>query len=103
MCGFAGVVVWDEKFRVSRETLMDMSARIAHRGPDGEGLYLSPDAPIAPGRPQVGLAHRRLAILDLDPRANQPFTDHLGRRLVFNGEIYNFRELRAELAALKPD
>ena len=103
MCGFAGVVVWDERFRVSRETLERMSARIAHRGPDGEGLYLSPEAPVTPDRPQVGLAFRRLAILDLSPRANQPFTDNEGRWLVFNGEIYNFRELRAELSRVKPD
>ena len=103
MCGFAGVVVWDEKFRVSRETLEKMSARVAHRGPDGQGLYLSPDCQISPDHPQVGLVHRRLAILDLDPRANQPFTDNHGRWIVFNGEIYNFRELRAELSSLRPD
>lgn len=102
MCGFAGVVVWDEKFRVSRETLENMSARVAHRGPDGQGLYLNPDGPITPARPQVGLVHRRLAILDLDPRANQPFTDSQGRWIVFNGEIYNFRELRSELTQLRP-
>src|SRR5438270_11329096 len=90
MCGFAGVVAWDERYRVTRDTLEKMSARIAHRGPDGQGLYLSPKAEITPARPQVALAHRRLAILDPDPRANQPFTDHVGRWLVFNGEIYNF-------------
>jgi asparagine synthase (glutamine-hydrolysing) len=102
MCGFAGVVVWDEKYRVSRETLGKMSARIAHRGPDGEGIYLNHEGEINAGRPQVGLVHRRLAILDLDPRANQPFTDGEGRWVVFNGEIYNFRELRGELEKLKP-
>ena len=103
MCGFAGVVAWDEKYRVSRDTLERMSARIAHRGPDGQGLYLNHEEGITPERPQVGLVHRRLAILDLDPRANQPFTDNQGRWIVFNGEIYNFRELRAELTKLKPD
>jgi len=103
MCGFAGVVVWDEKFRVSAETLKRMSAAIAHRGPDGEGIYFSPDGPITPVTPQVALAHRRLAILDPDPRSNQPFTDEAGRWLVFNGEIYNFRELRAELSRIRPE
>jgi asparagine synthase (glutamine-hydrolysing) len=103
MCGFAGVVAWDEKYRVSRDTLEKMSARIAHRGPDGQGLYLNHEEGTMPDRPQVGLVHRRLAILDLDPRANQPFTDNQGRWIVFNGEIYNFRELRAELAKLKPE
>jgi asparagine synthase (glutamine-hydrolysing) len=103
MCGFAGVVAWDEKYRVSRDTLAKMSARIAHRGPDGEGVYLNHEGSITANKPQVSLVHRRLAILDLDMRSNQPFTDNLGRWIVFNGEIYNFRELRAELTKLKPD
>ena len=99
MCGFAGVIVWDEKFRVSPDTLARMSAAVAHRGPDGERFHLSrAHEPITPDTPQVALAFRRLAILDPDERSMQPFTD--GRRwLVFNGEIYNFRELRAELSA----
>ncbi len=103
MCGFAGVIAWDEKYRVSRDTLARMSAAVAHRGPDGEGTYFSPDAEITPDRPQVALAHRRLAIIDPDPRGNQPFTDNEGRWLVYNGEIYNYRELREELKRLKPD
>src|SRR5688500_14774694 len=101
MCGFAGVVAWDDRYRVSRETLVRMSAAVAHRGPDGEGYHLNHEAEVTPERPQVALAFRRLAILDPDPRSNQPFTD--GRHwLVFNGEIYNFRELRAELTSLHP-
>ena len=103
MCGFAGVVVWDDRFRVTRETLRRMSARVAHRGPDGDGLHLNHEAEIARDRPQVGLVHRRLAVLDLDPRANQPFRDGQGRWIVFNGEIYNFRDLRAELTRLRPE
>lgn len=103
MCGFAGVVVWDERFRVSRQTLEGMSARIAHRGPDGDGAHLEPASEISPGRPQIGLVHRRLAILDLDSRSNQPFADGHGRWIVFNGEIYNFRDLRTELSSLRPE
>lgn len=97
MCGLAGVVAWEERYRVSREELTRMSACIAHRGPDGEGID------ICEGTPQVGLVHRRLAILDPDPRSNQPFRDESGRMLVFNGEIYNFRDLKRELTSLRPD
>ncbi len=102
MCGLAGIIAWHERFRVDRSTIERASACLAHRGPDADGLYTSPDVPITVQRPQVALAHRRLAILDLDRRADQPFADDLGRLLVFNGEIYNFRELRRELATLLP-
>jgi asparagine synthase (glutamine-hydrolysing) len=68
-----------------------MARQIAHRGPDGEGVALFAN---------VGLAHRRLSILDLTDAAAQPLTSGDGRvSLVFNGEIYNFRELRRELEA----
>jgi asparagine synthase (glutamine-hydrolysing) len=102
MCGIAGVISWDEKYRVTRETLQRMSSRIAHRGPDGEGFYLNHEQEITPERPQCGFAFRRLAILDPDPRAMQPFT--IGdKTIVFNGEVYNFRELREELKKLRPE
>ncbi len=102
MCGFAGVVTWDDRYRVSPETLKRMSDSIAHRGPDGEGFHINHQDQVTADRPQVALAFRRLAILDPDPRSNQPFTD--GRHwLVFNGEIYNFRELKKELSILRPD
>lgn len=103
MCGFAGIVSWDGRYRVERPVLDGMSAKIAHRGPDGEGIWLNHEGEITAENPQVGLVHRRLAIIDLDPRANQPFTDGRGRWLVFNGEIYNYRELRKELEGLLPD
>ncbi|HVT90881.1 MAG TPA: asparagine synthase (glutamine-hydrolyzing) [Tepidisphaeraceae bacterium] len=103
MCGFAGVVTWDEKYRVTRDTLEKMSRAVAHRGPDGERDLLTREhEPITPDAPQVGLAFRRLAILDPDPRSNQPFT--IGPlTLVFNGEIYNFRDLKSEISKLRPD
>jgi asparagine synthase (glutamine-hydrolysing) len=103
MCGFAGIVTWDAGKRITRPILQAMSARIAHRGPDGEGLYLNHETEIDQNRPQCGLVHRRLAILDLDERALQPFDDGKNNQwLVFNGEIYNFRELRAELTQADP-
>jgi asparagine synthase (glutamine-hydrolysing) len=90
MCGIAGVVAWNERFRVDRQAIARMGEAIAHRGPDGRDIWMDE---------RCALAFARLAILDPDPRAMQPMTD--GRRwLVFNGEIYNFRELRAELERL---
>jgi len=68
-----------------------MSERLAHRGPDAEGLYR-----FAPGQVKVELAHRRLSIIDLSRAANQPFSKN-GLVLCYNGELYNYRELRAEL------
>jgi len=103
MCGLAGIVAWTERYRVSRDILQRMSATIAHRGPDGQGLFLNHEGEITAQRPQAAMVHRRLAVLDLDPRANQPFVDDGGRWIVFNGEIYNFRDLRRELSRLRPD
>ena len=94
MCGFAGLIAWDERYRIDRQTLSRMTQAIAHRGPDGQDLRLIDPTPASPTFAALGFA--RLAILDLDPRAMQPMTD--GRRwLLFNGEIFNFRELRREL------
>src|SRR5688500_17419876 len=99
MCGFAGVIAWDDRFGISREVLAAMSASIAHHGPDGEGIYFTAPGGATGGggggggSASCGLAHRRLAIIDPGPRANQPFADARGprgRQLVFNGEIYNF-------------
>ncbi len=92
MCGIAGVVAWDERYEIERQTLERMGETIAHRGPDGRDIWTDE---------RCGLAFARLAILDLDRRAMQPMTD--GKRwLVFNGEIYNFRELREELEKIAP-
>src|SRR5688572_6281488 len=99
MCGFAGVIAFEQqRFGVTREALSAMSGCIAHRGPDGEGTFFAESDGVT-----AALAHRRLAIIDPDPRANQPFADERGRQLVFNGEVYNFRELRNELTKLKRD
>jgi asparagine synthase (glutamine-hydrolysing) len=87
MCGIAGVARRDSK-GVSRETLLRMAAVLRHRGPDGVG--------IAPG-PRVGLAHTRLSIIDI-ARGAQPLTNEDGEIMItYNGEVYNYRELRVEL------
>src|SRR5580704_5959678 len=76
---------------VDREELMRIRDGMAARGPDGEGLWISPDA-------RVGLAHRRLSLLDLSDAGAQPMANSDGSlKIVFNGEIYNYRELRQEL------
>src|SRR5262245_33625498 len=88
MCGIAG---YSGAFEPS--LLARMSALIAHRGPDGEGTWL--DRPAG-----VGLAHRRLAILDLTSTGAQPMVSEDGAvAVVFNGEIYNHPALREELRA----
>ena len=91
MCGIAGLVMLNDE-PVSAGVVRRMTDAIAHRGPDGEGCYT--DGP-------VGLGHRRLAIIDLTPAGHQPMMTVDGRYvLTYNGEIYNFQQLRLELEAL---
>ena len=90
MCGILGTY----GLTTSAAQLAAMSTAIAHRGPDAEGTWMSADEG---GRLRFG--HRRLSIIDLSAAANQPFVKD-GLVLVFCGEIYNYRELRAELAAV---
>jgi asparagine synthase (glutamine-hydrolysing) len=88
MCGIAGVV---SAGPVDPATVARMRDALAHRGPDHAGLWQSDDG-------RVCLAHRRLAVIELDDRSNQPMRSHDGRFVVtFNGEIYNYRALRQEL------
>ena len=94
MCGIAGALVFDHgAFAVTEPYLVSMRDAIAHRGPDGADLWISADH-------RIGLAHRRLSIIDLSPAASQPMQNEDGSlRLVFNGEIYNHAEIRRELVA----
>src|SRR5690606_7658462 len=90
MCGIAGIVRFDGE-TVSERHLRAMTDILRHRGPDGSGIYVAR---------QVGLGHRRLAILDLSESGKQPMCNEDGSIwLVFNGEIYNFVELRRALLA----
>ncbi|MFH2128310.1 MAG: asparagine synthetase B, partial [Pseudomonadota bacterium] len=90
MCGIAGVI--NQQGRpVSPVAIKRMTDAIAHRGPDGEGAYV---------KGNIGLGHRRLAIIDLSAAGNQPMATEDGRYVLsYNGEVYNFMELRVELEA----
>lgn len=88
MCGIAGTT------RAAPDVLEKMTRRLAHRGPDGNGIWRDPTSP-------AGLAHARLAVIDLTAGGAQPMLSPCGRyAIAFNGEIYNFRQLRAELEAV---
>ncbi|HEY3295229.1 MAG TPA: asparagine synthase (glutamine-hydrolyzing) [bacterium] len=90
MCGICGII---DPAGIDPLLLERMTDGLAHRGPDARGTWISPDR-------RVGFGHRRLTIIDLDPRSNQPFISDDGEMaLTFNGEIYNFHDIRRELAA----
>ena len=91
MCGIAGLI---GKRKINPLALRRMTSAMAHRGPDGEGHWFSADG-------RVGFGHRRLAILDLSDRGREPMIDTSGQCVItFNGEIYNYIEIRAELLRL---
>jgi len=90
MCGITGIIHFDGA-PVSPVVLRQMTDAIAHRGPDGEGHWIDGN---------VGIGHRRLAIIDLSPAGHQPMISADQRYVLsYNGEIFNFRELRIELEA----
>src|SRR4051812_23155667 len=91
MCGIAGA--WAEHRAPAERGVRAMVAAQAHRGPDDEGFH----APAVP-HGSLALGHRRLSIQDLSPAGHQPMEDpETGNWIVFNGEIYNYPELREEL------
>jgi len=92
MCGICGVVG-----QADEQLIKSMLARIAHRGPDDEGVHIATTSTAD----RIGLGHRRLSIIDLSPAGHEPMPDASGKVwLTYNGEIYNFKELRRELEAL---
>lgn len=94
MCGIAGVIARRDKVEVSRR-LDSMIRALGHRGPDGRGSMVEPC-----GDWIMGIGHTRLAILDLSCRGAQPMAEEaISRLITYNGEIYNFPELRDELCA----
>src|SRR5581483_11630696 len=96
MCGIAGL--WEQRGRAAPDALAALGRAMAdtlvHRGPDDGDVWLDPEAGLA-------LGHRRLSIIDLSPAGAQPMVSSCGRFVIsFNGEVYNFGELRPELEAV---
>lgn len=91
MCGITGFLHLDKEREASSTVLNKMNTAIAHRGPDGEGSYL---------KKNIALGHRRLAIIDLHTGDQPMYSDDKKIVIVFNGEIYNYVELREQLIAL---
>ncbi len=92
MCGIAGLIAKNGR-SLDQGRLVAMAGKIAHRGPDGDGMWVEGHA---------GLAHRRLALVDLSPSGAQPMISDDGRYIVtFNGEIYNYKELRSQLSGVR--
>ena len=89
MCGIAGYINKSKEILACNEKIKSMTDAIKHRGPDAEGQWVCEN---------IALGHRRLAIIDLDAKSNQPMVSHDGRFVItFNGEIYNYLELKEEL------
>jgi len=94
MCGIVGFIQKDSVATGWEHVLRAMADQIAHRGPDSNGTWFDAEA-------GIGLAHQRLAIIDLSPQGHQPMLSASGRYVtVFNGEIYNYQKLKSELSKL---
>lgn len=92
MCGIAGIISSFAGGQVDGETVRHMRDTLSHRGPDDSGLWMSRDS-------LVGLGHRRLSVLDISELGHQPMVASSGKAVIcYNGEVYNFGELRSELA-----
>lgn len=89
MCGICGKISFGHE-SVKEQTLRNMAEKLVHRGPDGEGYYLSRDK-------KAGFGHRRLAIIDLKGGSQPMANENKKVWIVFNGEIYNFLELKTIL------
>ncbi len=93
MCGIAGILSFG-KINNWQVILQNMTDTMLHRGPDAQGIWFDPNC-------GVGLVHRRLSIIDLSPEGHQPMASACGRFIIsYNGEVYNFDELRKELESL---
>ncbi|MFO7560897.1 MAG: asparagine synthase (glutamine-hydrolyzing) [Desulfobacterales bacterium] len=92
MCGIAGLIHFSSSAEQWQDSLKRISDTLTHRGPDDEGIWFD-------AKEGIGLCHRRLSIIDLSKEGRQPMISHSGRYVIsYNGEVYNFHELRHELA-----
>ena len=97
MCGLAGIINKSKNSSlISREELIKMSALIAHRGPDGNGIHIDK-------KNRFGIVHRRLSIVDLSSNGHQPMFSPNGNSIVYNGELYNYKEIANQLGMSKED
>ena len=87
MCGIAGIIDFNTPNSTLINKLEFMGEILAHRGPDDNGVWVH-------DKLNVGFSHQRLSIIDLSKNGRQPMTDQSGNWIVFNGEIYNFKEIR---------
>ncbi|EOS81011.1 asparagine synthase (glutamine-hydrolyzing) [Dorea sp. 5-2] len=91
MCGIAGYIDKTGKYRPEKKLVKKMTDAMIHRGPDAEGQWIDE---------YIALGHRRLSIIDLEAKSNQPLVSHDGKYVItFNGEIYNYIELKSELVS----
>lgn len=95
MCGIAGIIDHSTSSHISQALLHDMAYPLRFRGPDQEGFFVHQDSSC-----QLGFAHKRLSIIDLSENGRQPMHSADGKvTIIFNGEIYNYRELKENLSA----
>ena len=93
MCGICGIINYSKDYKIEESSLNTMCSKMVHRGPDEGGIFIKNDS-----YPSAGLGHRRLKIIDLSAAARQPMSNEDRTiYIVFNGEIYNFQELRKTL------
>ncbi|MGN6436126.1 MAG: asparagine synthase (glutamine-hydrolyzing) [Agriterribacter sp.] len=89
MCGIAGILYFNKLQGVNSDAVVKMTNALGHRGPDADGFFIEK---------RIALGHKRLSIIDLSTASNQPFFDNSGRyTIVFNGEMYNYEEVRSQL------
>jgi asparagine synthase (glutamine-hydrolysing) len=100
MCGICGKVNFDPQEKVSEELIHHMNRVLLHRGPDDNGTYISSKLKTRNSKLKVALGHTRLSIIDLSQNAHQPMSNEDGLIwITYNGEVYNFREIRSILEA----